>query len=74
MLPIVVSYIFCIHLYYYSYIDEFISILETYRIYIQFLYDGGKEKKGGKNTTQSSSTRLIYACSYCVNYLSCYEI
>ena len=60
MLPIVVSYILCIHLYYYSYIDEFISILETYRIYIFNVYDGGKEKKGGgKNTTQSSSTRLL---------------
>ena len=64
MLPIVVSYILCIHLYYYSYIiDEFISILETYRIYIFNVYDGGKEKEGGKNTTQSSSTRLLRICA-----------
>ena len=53
MLPIVVSYIFCIHLYYYSYIDEFISILETYRIYSIFMMEERKEEKGGKNTTQS---------------------
>ena len=73
MLPIVVSYILCIHLYYYSYIDEFISILETYRIYIFNVYDGGKEKKGGgKNTTQSSSTRLLRIVRKLS--LSCYEI